>query len=82
MMKQTILFGIIVGFTVGRPSVQLESGSRKLQRTENREEMELFPIGKSHDMVFRSGYSRMSSWIFLFIRICLFKQREGDSLGL
>ena len=51
MMKQTILFGIIVGFTVGRPSVQLESGSRKLQRMENREEMELFPIGKSHDMV-------------------------------
>ena len=59
MMKQTILFGIIVGFTVGRPSVQPESGSRKLQRTENREEMELFPIGKSHDMVFRSGYSRI-----------------------
>ena len=81
----------IIGFAFGRPSTQPESSSRKLQRIENRQEMELFPIGKSWSLLDSARGSRDALenilelrclWIFLFIGICLFKQRESCSLGL
>lgn len=48
MMKQMMLLSIMIGFIQGRPSIQSDSNSRKLQRVghENRQELELFPIGK------------------------------------
>ena len=48
-MKQMILLSIMIGFIQGRPSIQSDSNSRKLQRAghENRQELELFPIGKN-----------------------------------
>ena len=47
-MNQMILLSIMIGFIQGRPSIQSDSNSRKLQRVghENRQELELFPIGK------------------------------------
>ena len=47
-MKQMILLSIIIGFIHGRPSIQSDLSSRKIQRigNENRQELELFPIGK------------------------------------
>ena len=48
MMKQMMLLSIMIGFIQGRPSIQSDSNSRKLQRVghENRQELELFPIGQ------------------------------------
>lgn len=52
-MKQMILLSIMFGFIQGRPSVQSDSSSRKLQRIghENRQELELFPIGKFNILI-------------------------------